>query len=145
MNATELTVQTPDGSTIEHIWEAQLADYQTLLWLAQEEVQALDTDRYEYLHHTQRQRQRTTQRIIQREADIRLQHGALVPPTPDVVAAIATTIEAVLELDHTNQQRLDTARLMVANALQKLKEGRNILHQYKPQRDSTPLFLNRQI
>jgi hypothetical protein len=123
----------------------QLADYQAMLHLAQEEALALTTQRFEALHYTQAQRERLAQHILDREQTLQTIGTVRQPFFQTVLADIAATIEAILTLDQQHQCLLEAERDAVAILLQELKQGRTVLHQYRPRQENLPHFLNRTV
>lgn len=130
---------------IRQIWEDQVADYRAILRLAQEETKTLTAAQFETLHHTQLQRQRLTQRILERDLVLRAYGDAFRIVPQEVLEEITVTIEAVQMLDSRNIQRLEAEHEAVAGLVQKLKKERIALHQYKPCYERLPQFLNRTV
>jgi hypothetical protein len=120
----------------------QLADYQAMLRLAQEEASALTAQRFEALHHTQTQRERLAQHILAREQRLQPIGTVQAPSLQTLLADIAATIEAIMTLDQQHQCRIEAQRDTVAILLQQLKQGRTVLHQYRPRQENLPHFLN---
>jgi hypothetical protein len=130
---------------IGQLWAQQLADYQTLLDLAQEEADALQAADFDRLSHTQAQRAHLAQSILERDQVWRTYDASLQVPPADILAEIRATIAAILALDRTNQQRLMAEQAAMTGVLQKLKEEKTALHQYKPWQEHPPQLLNRTV
>jgi hypothetical protein len=81
----------------------QLADYQAMLHLAQEEALALTVQRFEALHNTQAQRERLVQHILARDQTLQTISTVEEPSFLTVLTDIAATIEAILTLDQQHQ------------------------------------------
>jgi hypothetical protein len=145
-----MVVATPDTDPnrleeLHRLLVEQLADYQAMLHLAQEEALTLAAQRFEALHHTQAQRERLAQHILARQQTLPPIGTAQQPFLQTVLADIAATIEAILTLDQQHQCRIEAERDAVAILLQQLQQGRTVLHQYRPWQENLPHFLNRTI
>jgi hypothetical protein len=143
-------VTTPDTDPhrleeLQRLLTEQLADYQAMLHVAQEEALALTTQHFEALHHTQAQRERLTQHILAREQTLQTIGTVQQPSFQTILADITTTIEAILTLDQQHQCLIKAERDAVTILLLQLQQGRTVLHQYRPQQDNLPQFLNRTV
>jgi hypothetical protein len=133
------------GAAVCALWEDQLADYRAILRLAQEEGGAIAAERFDMLLPLQAQREHLTQRILARAQTIGAHGTRLQAPPQHVLAEITATIEAVLALDKSHTYRLEAEREAVAHLLQRLEQGRTVLRQYTPHRESLPEVLNRTV
>ena len=124
-----ITVATPDTDPhrpeeLQRLLAEQLADYQAILYLAQEEALALTTQRFEALHHTQAQREHLAQHILAREQTLQTLGTVQQPFSQTLLADIAATIEAILTLDQQHQCLIEAQRDAIAILLQQLQQGR---------------------
>ena len=124
------------------LWAEQLADYRAMLRLAQDDTEALARGQVNLLSHSQALRQPLVQRIGARDRVLQSHGGTSQAMSQAVLEDIAGTIEAILTLDNQNQQHLKAEQQAVADELRQLKEGRSVLHQYKPHRQRPSQFFN---
>lgn len=136
------------GAEVEEVcslWEDQLADYRAILRLAQEETRAFAAERFDALLQLQAQREHLAQCILERAHTIGAHGTRPQAPPQHVLAEITATIEAVLALDTSHKRLLEAERDAVANLLRRLTQGRTVLRQYTPRRESLPELLNRTV
>lgn len=140
MTRPDVCLPHENPGSMRHLWDIQLADYRTLLRLAQEEAAALQPLDLDILWHTQTHREHVTQRILDRA---RLLEERPVPEWPqDILPEVTATIAAIMTLDRAHQRTLVAEQHTLACLLQKLKEDTTALQRYQPRSSRPWQFLN---